>query len=383
MTPEQMRILFEQKYQKKAQNRMRGLNDQEVEYWLNDAQDTLLDTIVNGTSPQRMYSKRDKRLADLLHIRSTIDVPALPDPSLDARVSLLPPLFRYMDGFAVKVSELSGRDCVKDIALVDDYFKGFSVRLKMTQEQLRAVTESNFIQIRINGVEVASTTAFTSDEAISTLSEAVNNDSKYAMYYEEFYRSFLKHTIILTTSDHTIATDSRSYVNNTPPTINNPASIGTTDEQFNTNDMGYTVELVANNVVVVTDTFRQITYLKPTISPVLNPVTRYIPSKETDSDRIEIHKSHPFKRTNKYRVLTDIKDGFVIGYESDDIVIEGFRINYIKIPRRISIDRNISCELAEDLHREVVDIAVARLLSSVDAQRQQMKMLDNQNNLQS
>jgi hypothetical protein len=82
------------------------------------------------------------------------------------------------------------------------------------------------------------------------------------------------------------------------------------------------------------------------------------------TDELYQAKSHPFTKPNKNSPLSTIAGNYIFGYDNGEFIIEEFKIDYVRRPRRISLKHNQSCELHEGVHQQIVDLAVQYALSS-------------------
>lgn len=75
------------------------------------------------------------------------------------------------------------------------------------------------------------------------------------------------------------------------------------------------------------------------------------------------------KASKEYPVITYIGDD-VFKLYCGDTSPESLLINYIKIPNTVSLNKNVSCDLPEHLHHQVVENAVNKFFQSVGSTTQ-------------
>lgn len=77
----------------------------------------------------------------------------------------------------------------------------------------------------------------------------------------------------------------------------------------------------------------------------------------------------PFNQPNNEKVLRLMENGRVELISSCTIV--GYRLRYLKQPRRVSLTGNITFELSEHTHSEIIDEAVKIALEGIEGKRTQ------------
>ena len=77
----------------------------------------------------------------------------------------------------------------------------------------------------------------------------------------------------------------------------------------------------------------------------------------------------PFKKPNNEKVLRLMAEGKIELVSSCTIV--NYRIRYVKKPRTVSLSGNITFELSEHLHNEIIDEAVKIALENIEGKRTQ------------
>lgn len=396
MTPNEMKFLFELKFEKKSQNRAIGFNTYELETLFNEAQDTLLDEIVNGKSPNLSRSNRNKQSADLRNIRKSIKLPVYNSDINNRLITVLPHDFAYLDGISFEIDTRTGLNCTTTLLKTSNYIKEYIGFIDLANLDLNTVftndPTTNPPKLEINKISgvvdlldvdyydfdfSSNSNNVRLNEYIDYILEVVNLSDDYELYWENYNNNYYRNQFILVAKNYQGATEDSSYEPPVDATKTTTSNSGTTDSNFN----GLTIiNKLDGDSQGLNSTFSQNTYQYDIISPLLEPNINLVHGKTTDSDRIERFVNHPFKGTKYNSVLYDLRDGQLISFKNDNFNILSTRLNYIKRLRRINFFNNISCELPEELHREVVDIAVARLLQSVGSDRYSSKITDIQLN---
>lgn len=96
------------------------------------------------------------------------------------------------------------------------------------------------------------------------------------------------------------------------------------------------------------------------------------------SEDIDYHKSNPFTKSNKESFIGELAENKIILYTVSNIKsIESVKISYIRNPKRIfyseddngnfSEDDSVSCELGDNCHYLITDIAIAQFKKIMEA----------------
>jgi hypothetical protein len=78
---------------------------------------------------------------------------------------------------------------------------------------------------------------------------------------------------------------------------------------------------------------------------------------------------NPFEKPDKDNVLRLMDYGYVELLAGPGISINGYYLTYIKQPVRINLTNNITCELSDMVHQEVVNTAIQIALEGIEAKR--------------
>jgi len=73
----------------------------------------------------------------------------------------------------------------------------------------------------------------------------------------------------------------------------------------------------------------------------------------------------PFNTTKWEKPLFTVRDNKLDFYTNDIFIIPEVKLTYIRKPAEISLSLQVSCELPEHSHREIVDMAVSSILESI------------------
>lgn len=129
----------------------------------------------------------------------------------------------------------------------------------------------------------------------------------------------------------------------------------------------------------------EVVYDAATSSGVLEP-TRLRTKKVTFSEEPTLRKdgiryaqhddldyllTDPFNKPDIGEALYTFRSNFIDLYTSDTFVIPECKITYIRKPNRISLNLNQDCELPDEMHRHVIQLAVAGALETLDSSRYQ------------
>ena len=98
-----------------------------------------------------------------------------------------------------------------------------------------------------------------------------------------------------------------------------------------------------------------------------------------EPDRVEITLDDYCSRASKqYPIITVVdvnesSDEYKLRIYTGGSDIQYIRTKYIKNPVKVSFDKNISCDLPEHLHKDIVEIAVNKYLQSVGSTTQNVR----------
>lgn len=90
-------------------------------------------------------------------------------------------------------------------------------------------------------------------------------------------------------------------------------------------------------------------------------------NKFSQSDDIYKLLSDPFNKTKHSNPLMDINNSRINIYTDDKFIVDKVFLNYLRTPKRISVETSQACELPEIFHTEIVEQAVglyAKFLNS-------------------
>ena len=91
--------------------------------------------------------------------------------------------------------------------------------------------------------------------------------------------------------------------------------------------------------------------------------------KYIQHDDIFTMLSDPFNTTTWEKPLYTIRNDELDLYTNDIFIIPEVKLTYIRKPAEISLSLQVSCELPEHSHREIVDMAVSSILESISDPR--------------
>lgn len=107
-------------------------------------------------------------------------------------------------------------------------------------------------------------------------------------------------------------------------------------------------------------------------SPI-NGKDKIVFNRTSQSDDIYKLLYDPFNTTKAGKPLADINENQINIYTNKSFVVTKVIFNYLKRPRLIHIKNNVSCELAEHLHDEVIQYAVDLFLQNTRELKQRLQ----------
>ena len=107
--------------------------------------------------------------------------------------------------------------------------------------------------------------------------------------------------------------------------------------------------------------------------------TTYKQCRFIEPDRVDITLDDYCSRASKrYPIVTIVNvdensDSYQFRIYTGKTNIDNFKVKYIKIPNEVNLEQNISCDLPEHLHKDVVELAVNKYFNSVGSTSQNVR----------
>lgn len=125
--------------------------------------------------------------------------------------------------------------------------------------------------------------------------------------------------------------------------------------------------------------------LQDEVSVVTDCGTQRIPLKTITHDRYNKIINDPFNKPGddfaiKLFVDTDKIEIITGGSNATTTNNITYYLRYISKPTEMSLSNNISCELAEHIHREILDLAVNMALEDIESERFKTQIIETQRN---
>lgn len=121
----------------------------------------------------------------------------------------------------------------------------------------------------------------------------------------------------------------------------------------------------SNTTGPVTAQTLTLSYHKPTGS--FSRMVR--PTKFFQQDDIYVAFMDPFNTYSAWGPPSIITENYLDVFFDNKYVVEGVAISYFRKPAIVSLNNNVSCDLAEHTHEEIVDLAVQVLLETLESPR--------------
>jgi len=107
-----------------------------------------------------------------------------------------------------------------------------------------------------------------------------------------------------------------------------------------------------------------------------NGTRQYALNKFIQQDDISKLLEDPFNTTKHTAPLTTMRGKYIDIYTNDIFIIDKVKITYIRKPRNISLPLEISCELPDHCHQEIVDMTVSSILEGISDPRYKTHQLE-------
>lgn len=107
--------------------------------------------------------------------------------------------------------------------------------------------------------------------------------------------------------------------------------------------------------------------------------TTYKQCRFIEPDRVDITLDDYCSRASKrYPIITIVNadennDSYKFRIYTGKTNVDTLRVKYIKLPNEVSLEQNISCDLPEHLHKDVVELAVQKYFNSVGSTSQNVR----------
>lgn len=159
----------------------------------------------------------------------------------------------------------------------------------------------------------------------------------------------------------------------------------TTNESLSTYDDFTNIQAITDYYVPgrVRGQFLQESYAIDDIGDTVDTTkikTRRVNTRMMIVKRLNIALDSVLMNTTKYSPLTTLAHKYLFLYRTDDFIINSVLLDYVKFPRPISLTFNQSCELPNQSHQEIVDMAIAYLQKSIQDPSYQLTVQDNKLN---
>ena len=86
--------------------------------------------------------------------------------------------------------------------------------------------------------------------------------------------------------------------------------------------------------------------------------------------------SDPFNTTTKEKPLITIEDESIVIHTNDIFIIDSVKLTYIKNPTEVSLSLGDDCELAEQTHQEIIDMAINSILEGISDPRYKTQQIE-------
>lgn len=107
---------------------------------------------------------------------------------------------------------------------------------------------------------------------------------------------------------------------------------------------------------------------------------KYYDNRLSATDNISGLNSTEFYKSSYYSPISELSNGVLYVYNDNSFTISSVGISYVRKPQPISLYLNTNCELPEEFHQNICDLAVEYVKGTLgDVQGWQQKKADNDN----
>jgi len=124
------------------------------------------------------------------------------------------------------------------------------------------------------------------------------------------------------------------------------------------------------NGTTVTKQLRQYTSAASNIFPSVNRLTNHSMLADV--------RSTDYYKTKDSSPISTLSGGTLSVFNDENFIVKTIYIDYIRKPRKISLSLSQNCELPDEFHQDVCDLAVELILADIGDPRTQIKTQQNQ-----
>lgn len=335
MTPQEMHIGVNQILQKVNANSTYTFKQEEIDWALNEEVLRFIKQRINPKSNEKRegFEATEKRYDDL---RALIK----PNVSLTTYIKTPESVFAYLP--ADYISLVNDRSNVT--SLCNTTFNSFAVQYKPFYYRIWTVPPAPdgfaLFNLVLNGDIIYSrTTALPSTKSnFQLINEVIEILLRYGVQakYESYLGIFAPNSIIILCGDADINLN-YSHIGGFPP-----APIG---EQFG---ITYFFNNLLQGLVQIPSSVKE------------------VPNRLTNTEGLYNILDSTMITTKEKSPVSNLEDGSLVVWHKQKFIISTLRIDYIRKPRKINLSLNIGCDLAENVHSEIVENTAKRLTGLVD-----------------
>jgi hypothetical protein len=317
--------------------------DEEIDYYLNKAQTELIKQRYNPKSNQYIkgFEYDEKRTVDLknIHVTNYVDTCYTTSTTNQYRFKL-PQDFMFLTSQQAQVYyNYCKAITTSDVTTTKTYFAVPFTPNQLTSGnysnfRLSANTTANSILTAITGYQYPNDTT----NFIYKLQESVN--SNYTIYYQGYY---------------TVYRTGYLYIE---------APVGTSsilvsyDGGSNYTSYGSSTLSLTNKIGTA------------------NGTREYNALRRVQIDDLAVMLKDSFAKPNPEEPLGIEQTNFIDSYTDGSFIIEQLSISYIRSPKPISLSLNVTSELSEEMHTELIAVAVNMILEAIESKRYQTNNLE-------
>ena len=282
-------------------------------------------------------------------IEKDVELPAFLDTVDNKVYTVLPSNYMNLVNDRVRIND----DCkVADLTASETYEKEFTTILKLTDSTKVSAPFYDSVIITLNGVAVFTIADFN----ISAGLPSINH-------------KFLIKNVILDELRQNLPTNVTGvYWENYRGTYTPDSFIFVSDITF------AGINSITIDSTTVNATTTQIAGL--TVS-TLTP-TKQVPNRLNKSGSLhEVLQNNVYFKTHPRSPISDLAKDKLFVYYNKRFIPTSIIIDYIRIPRRISLALNRTCELSESTHERIVDLAVEYIKNTIEQPSYDTKLKDN------
>lgn len=361
MTALELHIDFNTKFQKVNSNRYRSLEPQEIDWLLNDATLKYMDDYIYPKAFSRVtmgkeFQETKPKYDDVEELVTTKKLKTYKAPielsgyASDAVFAFLPPnYYKLIDDVSRTVYKCNGLNYtgqdvtlyIAKIQFVDDTTNTIP---NLYQNLTISITTTLGTTVLFSLADFAAYNGLSDNDLkfviLNLIKEEINRVGTVDVYWETFNNEYTANSFIFVS---------------TTPFIN--------------------ISMALNGGI--TAPVQEVTLTDYTFDQTI--AKKYYSNRLTTREETRDLLRYSFGNTQPKSPISNLQRGHSVVFHNPDFVVDELIVEYVRLPRKIDLALNRTCELNPNTHSKIVDTAVERIAAIIQAGNLQGLVYNNQN----